>query len=77
MVKYKNAVRKVMYDIKVYNIKPKDDITNIKPYKPYQRPYSEELFKHVKLENLREVENLLDFDKFLVFQIDHVFFSVN
>jgi hypothetical protein len=45
-------IRRVIKDIKKYNIKPKDDLYQIKPTKPYERYLAEEFFMAVKLENL-------------------------
>ena len=44
----------------------------VRPTKPYERLNSFEFFNAVKLENVKLARELLEEDKFLVHQYDHV-----
>ena len=55
-------------DIKKFNVKRGDDLTNIKPGKdPYSRPGSENFFMNVKKGKVENVRRALIEDRFLVF----------
>ena len=58
------ALRKILY----YKIKSGDDTTHIVPKGAYSRKNSLEFFRNVKRANVREVERMLDDDRFLIYQ---------
>ena len=64
--RFAQALRKVIKELKQFNIKPGDDLMDIFPSTPYQNPLALRFFNAVKLENISEVWDLLQQNKFLV-----------
>ena len=58
----------VMRNIKYFKIKRNDDLKDIIPRGAYSRKGSLEFFRHVKRNNIKDVEKMIENDRFLVYQ---------
>ena len=66
-LRYCKAVIDVARKIKYYRIKKSDHLDGVIPTGAFSRPGSLEFFRHVKQNRLRDIEEMLHHDRFLVY----------
>jgi len=69
-LKFVQGLLDVARKIRYYKIKRSDKLENIVPKGSYNRPGSLEFFRHVKRNNIRDVESILQDDRFMIYQHD-------
>eukprot|EP00347_Sterkiella_histriomuscorum_P016095 403354513 len=66
------ALKATLQDMKKYNIQCGDDIYGILPSRAYEKADSKRFFNAIKMEKVTQVWLMLQEDKFLVHQYDHL-----
>ncbi|CDW76885.1 ankyrin repeat-containing protein [Stylonychia lemnae] len=70
--RFAKALKATIKDMKKYNIECGDNICGMLPKVPYEKPETERFLKAVKLDKIHTVWQMLQDDKFLVHQFDHL-----
>ena len=66
-MRYVEALMDIAKKIRYYRIKQGNDVKDIIPNGAYSRKGSLEFFRHLKRNNIKEVEAMIQADRFLIY----------